>query len=110
MNLLLFDLYLLNNFNIQPQPLTQGQILFTYDVIFEKSNKTFALRWDHYKTSNTKIHWIGIFLSESIIFGLTLFIIIILVKNINTEIDLYNTQILYANNYFMSWCTRILKS
>ena len=85
---------LLNNFNIQPQPLTQGQILFTYDVIFEKSNKTFALRWDHYKTSNTKIHWIGIFLSESIIFGLTLFIIIILVKNINTEIDLYNTQII----------------
>ena len=85
---------LLNNFNIQPQPLTQGQILFTYDVIFEKSNKTFALRWDHYKTSNTKIHWIGIFLSESIIFGLTLLIIIILVKNIKTEIDLYNTQII----------------
>ena len=85
---------LLKNFDIQPQPLTGEKILFTYDVIFEKSNKTFALRWDHYKTSNTKIHWIGIFLSESIIFGLTLFIIIVLVKNIKTEIDVYNTQII----------------
>ena len=85
---------LLNNFDIHPQPLTGEKILFTYDVIFEKSNKTFALRWDHYKTSNTKIHWIGIFLSESIIFGLTLFIIIVLVKNIKTEIDVYNTQII----------------
>jgi len=85
---------LLKNFDIQPQPLTGEKILFAYDVIFEKSNKTFALRWDHYKTSNTKIHWIGIFLSESIIFGLTLFIIIVLVKNIKTEIDVYNTQII----------------
>ena len=85
---------LLDNFNIQPQPLIEGKILFTYDIIFEKSNKTFALRWDHYKTTNTKIHWIGIFLSESIIFGLTLIIIIVLVKNIKAEIDIYNTQII----------------
>ena len=85
---------LLDNFNIQPQPLTDGQILFTYDVIFEKSNKTFAFRWDHYKTSNTKIHWIGIFLSQFVIIGLTVIIIMVLVKNINTEIDIYNNQII----------------
>ena len=95
---------LLNNFNIQPQPLTGEKILFTYDVIFENSKKTFALRWDHYKTSNTKIHWIGICLSEFIIFGLTLFIIIVLVKNIKTDIEVYNTQIInfeLEDNY--SW-------
>ena len=86
--------YLLDNFNIQPQPLTENQILFTYDIIFEKSNNTFALRWDHYKTSNVKIHWIGIFLSEAVIFSLTFIIIIVLIKNINTEVDLYNNQII----------------
>ena len=85
---------LLNNFNIQPQLLTEEPILFTYDIIFEKSNNTFALRWDHYKTSNTKIHWIGIVLSEMVIFGLSIIIIMVLVKNINTEVDLYNNQII----------------
>ena len=85
---------LLENFNIQPQPLTEKNILFTYDIIFEKSNKTFSLRWDHYKTSNTKIHWIGISLSEAIIFSLTFIILIVLMKNINTEVDLYNNQII----------------
>ena len=85
---------LLDNFNVQPQPLTDGQILFTYDIIFEKSNNTFGLRWDHYKTSNTKIHWIGICLSQVVIIGLTIIIIMVLVKNINTEIDIYNNQII----------------
>ena len=85
---------LLDNFNFQPQSLNQEQILLTYDIIFEKSNQTFALRWDHYKTSNKKIHWIGIFLSQSIILALTVIIIIVLVKNINTEINMYNTQII----------------
>ena len=85
---------LLDNFNVEPQSLTDEQILFTYDIIFEKSNNSFALRWDHYKTSNSKIHWIGIFLSQSIIFGLTIIIIFVLVKNINSEIDLYNNQII----------------
>jgi transmembrane 9 superfamily protein 2/4 len=85
---------LLDNLNFQPQSLTEDQILFTYDIIFEKSNNSFALRWDHYKTSNSSIHWIGIFLSQSIILSLTIIIIIVLVKNINTEIDLYNNQII----------------
>ena len=85
--------YLLNNFNKGKQILSDSKILFTYDIIFEKSNKTFAFRWDHYKTSNTKIHWFGIFLSESIILGLTIAIIFVLVKNIKTEIEHYNSQI-----------------
>jgi len=92
-----------DNFSILPQPLTDGKILFTYDIFFEKSSKTFALRWDNYKTSNTKIHWIGIFLSEAIIFGLTIIIIMVLVKNINTEIDLYNNQI--VNFEFVDYYT-----
>ena len=85
--------YLLNNFNKEKQILSDSKILFTYDIIFEKSNKTFAFRWDHYKISNTKIHWVGISLSESIILGLTIAIIIVLVKNIKNEIEHYNSQI-----------------
>ena len=94
---------LLDNFNIQPQLLSDGPILFTYDIIFEKSESTFALRWDHYKTSNTKIHWIGIVLSEVVIFGLSIIIIMVLVKNINTEVDLYNNQI--VNFEFVDYYT-----
>ena len=85
---------LLDNFNVLPQALTEEKVLFTYDIIFEKSNNTFALRWDHYKTSNTQIHWIGILLSQIVIFGLTIIIIMVLVKNINTEVDMYNTQVI----------------
>ena len=94
---------LLDNFNIEPQPLTQEKILFTYDIIFEKSNNTFALRWDHYKTSNTQIHWLGIFLSQIVIFGLSIIIIMVLVKNINTEVDMYNNQI--VNFEFVDYYT-----
>ena len=96
--------YLLNNFNKEKQILSDNKILFTYDIIFEKSNITFAFRWDHYKTSNTKIHWIGIFLSESIILGLTIAIIIVLVKNIKTEIENYNSQInKFQNVDYYTW-------
>ena len=84
---------ILKNLNQEKQLLTDNKILFTYDIIFEKSDISFGLRWDHYKTSNTSIHWIGIVLSQSIIIGLTLVIIIVLVKNIRTEIDQYNIQI-----------------
>ena len=82
-----------NNFQNEKQILNQDKILFTYDLIFEKSNISFALRWDHYKTSNKTIHWFGIILSEIIIIGLTVIIILVLIKNIKTEIDKYNIQI-----------------
>ena len=86
---------ILDNFSINPQPLSGNKgILFTYDIIFEKSNITLGLRWDHYKTSNTQIHWIGILLSQLIVIGLAVIIIMVLIKNINTEIDIYNTKVI----------------
>ena len=87
---------ILNNFLIKPQALTDtnNKILFTYDVIFEKSNITLGLRWDHYKTSNIKIHWIGIFLSQLIVISLAIIIIMVLIKNIKSDIDIYNNKVI----------------
>ena len=86
---------ILNNFYKTPQVLTdQVNILFTYDVIYEYSNITLALRWDHYKPSNKSIHWMGIFISQSIIFFLSIVIFLVLTKVITRDIDLYNNQII----------------
>ena len=87
---------ILENFSIKHQSLTDSnnKILFTYDVIFELSNITLGLRWDHYKPSNTKIHWTGVLLSQFVVFGLSIIIIMILLKNINTQIDEYNNKVI----------------
>ena len=55
---------ILQNLEQEPQPLVEGNILFTYDVVFEYSDITLASRWDHYKTARAGIHWSGIILSE----------------------------------------------
>ena len=68
-------------------------ILFTYDMIFEYSNITLASRWDHYKSSETKIHWAGVIISVTILIFLTLIIGCILTRNIKKDIDNYNYQI-----------------
>jgi len=84
---------ILNNFNLPNQPLTEGNILFTYDVIYEYSDITLASRWDHYRTSKAGIHWTGILITEIIVVFITLFIIYILNKNLNQDIYSYNYKI-----------------
>ena len=68
-------------------------ILYTYDIVFEYSNITFASRWDHYKSSDTKIHWTGIIISTLILIILTTIIAFLLTKIIKKDIDNYNYQI-----------------
>ena len=88
---------MLNNFLIKPQPISDyinNKILFTYDIIFEKSNITLGTRWDHYKPSDTKIHWLGIFLSQLIVISLAIIIIMVLLKNINKDINIYNNKVI----------------
>ena len=84
---------LLNNFENPNQPLEPGNILFTYDVLFEYSDITLASRWDHYGTSKESIHWAGIIISDVLIFCISIFIIIILYKNLNRDISTYNYRI-----------------
>ena len=84
---------LLKNFNLPFQPLEEGNILFTYDVIFEDSNITFASRWDHYKVSKSSIHWTGIIISSILVCLITGYIIYLLRKNINSDINSYNYKL-----------------
>ena len=84
---------LLKNFEIGPQPLQEGNILFTYDVIYEYSDIPFASRWEHYTTNNVSIHWTGIIISEFFVIIAAAFIIYIFRKNVNSEIDSYNYRV-----------------
>ena len=89
---------LLNNFNKPPQPLNDGNILFTYDVIYEYSDITYASRWDHYKPSKEKIHWTGIYVSEILVALVSIFVVRILKKNLISDIDSYNYRV-YCKRY-----------
>ena len=84
-----------NNFDIEKQILNEfvNNILFTYDIIFENSTKTFAYRWDFYKPKKTRIHWYGIIISQSIILSLTIIIFFFFIRNINIEINQYNQKV-----------------
>ena len=84
---------MLNNLNLPYQPLVEGDILFTYDVVYEYSDITLASRWDHYRTSRAGIHWTGILITEIIVIFVSLFIVYILKKNVNQEISLYNYKV-----------------
>ena len=81
---------ILDNFNYTNQPLVEGNILFTYDVVYEYSDITLASRWDHYRNSKSNIHWTGILITEILVIFTTLFIIYILNKNLNLDINSYN--------------------
>ena len=84
---------ILKNFNLPYQPLVTGNILFTYDVVYEYSDITLASRWDHYRTSRVGIHWTGIIITEIIVGVVTIFIVYILKKSVSEEISLYNYKV-----------------
>ena len=84
---------ILTNLEHEPQPLIEGNILFTYDVIYEYSDITLASRWDHYKTARTGIHWAGVIVSEVIIVAISVVIITILCRNLRRDIRSYNDRV-----------------
>ena len=84
---------ILQNLEKEPQPLVEGNILFTYDIVFEYSDITLASRWDHYKTARAGIHWSGIILSEVLIVIISVIIITILCRNLRADISSYNYRV-----------------
>ena len=84
---------ILENLEKEPQPLVEGNILFTYDVIFEYSDITLASRWDHYKTHRAGIHWGGIILSEFFIVIISVVLITTLCRKLKGDINSYNDRV-----------------
>ena len=83
---------MLNNLEHPPQPLEEGNILFTYDVVYEYSDITLASRWDHYKTTRAGVHWAGVIISEVIIVAMSVVIISVLCRNLKRDINSYNNR------------------
>ena len=79
--------------NAEPQELILGKTVFTYDVIFLKSNISFSSRYDHYFTTKGKVYrWVGLITSNVIIFILTCLIFLILKRTINKYLNKYNNE------------------
>ena len=85
--------HMLKNFYTPFQPLEKGSILFTYDVVYEYSDITYASRWDHYRSSKSKIHWTGIIISQMIVIIATSYVVYIFKKNVSQDIDSYNYKV-----------------
>ena len=68
-------------------------MLYTYDIVFEQSNITYASRWDHYRSSDKGIHWTGILVSTLILFLLTSIVGILLTRTLKKDIENYNYQV-----------------
>ncbi len=82
------------NFRLEKQMLTEGNILFTYDVIFEFSKHSFSSRWDHYlHLQNDNIHWFSLINSSLIIMILSFILLIIFCRSIKRDIDVYNMRV-----------------
>ena len=74
------------------QELKLGNIAYTYDVIFIKSNKSFSSRYDHYISLQGKYRWAGLIISNIVIFFLTSGIFMILTRTVKKDLDKYNTN------------------
>jgi len=85
------------------QELEPGNIGFTYDVIFLKSNKTFASRYDNYFTfkGRKRYHWGSLALSNILILFLTLIIFLILSRTVKKDLDKYNQNVTIGDNVIL---------
>jgi transmembrane 9 superfamily protein 2/4 len=85
------------------QELTGGEIAFTYDVVFIKSNKTFSSRYDNYFSfgGNKKYHWGSLIISNVLIFLFTLIIFFILSRTVKKDLDKYNQNISIGDNVIL---------
>ena len=85
------------------QELIPGQIAFTYDIIFIKSKKTFASRYDNYFSfgRRKKYQWGSLIISNILIYLLTLIIFFILSRTVKKDLDKYNQNITMSDNVIL---------
>ena len=82
------------------QELEQGNIAFTYDIIFIKSNKSFSSRYDNYFSFKGKrrLRWGSLLITNIIILLLTLIIFFILSRTVKRDLDKYNQNVPIGDN------------
>ena len=75
----------------EAQP-ASGRVLFTYDVIWTQSSIKWASRWDNYLKMEygSKIHWLSILNSLTIVLILSAVLAAVLVKNLRRDYQRYN--------------------
>jgi transmembrane 9 superfamily protein 2/4 len=72
---------------------TDALVVFTYDVVWEKSSTEWSQRWDVYLNAgspNEKVHWFSITNSIMIVMFLSVMIAMILIRNLRKDIAQYN--------------------
>jgi transmembrane 9 superfamily protein 2/4 len=76
----------------KPQPVREKEaIVYSYDVVWEKSDVKWATRWDNYlKMQDAQVHWFSIINSLLIIFFLTGMVALILVRVLRRDFARYN--------------------
>lgn len=83
--------------NMEPQRIDQGgEVIFTYDVKWEKSTTAWANRWDLYNKSlnpDDEIHWLSIINSVLIVMFLTGMIAMIVMRALYRDIAKYNEEL-----------------
>jgi len=82
------------NFRTEKQKLELGEVLFTYDIVFEYSNVPFSSRWDHYlHIHNDSIHWFSLINSSLIIVIFSAIVLHIFMRALKKDIEIYNTRV-----------------
>ncbi|KAJ2719557.1 Transmembrane 9 super member 2 [Coemansia sp. Benny D115] len=70
-----------------------NQVVFTYSVRWEKSDKSWATRWDSYlHAMDPKIHWFSLINSVVIVIFLSAMLGLILVRTLHKDIARYNAD------------------
>ncbi|CAN0092182.1 unnamed protein product, partial [Discosporangium mesarthrocarpum] len=74
----------------------EGEVLFTYDVVWDEVNMPWTQRWDIYLNSSqgqdSKIHWFSIMNSCVIVLFLTMLVAMILIRALRKDIQRYNAE------------------
>jgi len=78
-----------------PQRIDQaGEVIFTYDVLWEQSDVRWASRWDVYLSMNNRvdddIHWFSIINSLLIVLFLTGMVAMIMMRTLHRDLTRYN--------------------
>lgn len=77
--------------SVELQEVSEGEIIFTYDVLFKQSNIHWASRWDSYLlTRNDQIHWFSIINSLMIVIFLSGMVAMIMLRTLHRDIAKYN--------------------